>query len=307
MRRLNRFDLNLLQIFDAVYRRGGVSAAARHLHLSQSAVSHALARLRATFNDPLFVRQGNRLVPTPFARAMTGPVAEALGNLDAALFQNARFDPAVARRDFRIGVRLSGEAPRFSAIALRVLAEAPHAGIASVTFRRRELVSLLAGGELDLALDVALPPDDRLCRTYLGAGPLVVVARPDHPCLDMPFDLANYLAQRHVVATGRPHGPAMEDLILENLGLSRRVAVRCQHAITAWQIVAASDCLFTLPRAHAEVLHAIWPMRLLDAPLPAERSSSYLYWHQTAQADPALSWLRAIIVQELQEDEATTE
>ena len=72
MRRLARFDLNLLQIFDAIHSKGGVSAAARHLNLSQPAISHALAKLRDAFDDPLFVRQGNKLVPTPAARAIAG-------------------------------------------------------------------------------------------------------------------------------------------------------------------------------------------------------------------------------------------
>ena len=78
-----------------------------------------------------------------------------------------------------------------------------------------------------------------------------------------------------------------------------RVAVRCQHAITAWQIIAESDMLFSLPRSHAEVLNAVWPMQLLDLPLPVDRGGTYLYWHQAAQADPALEWLRRIIIDEM--------
>lgn len=85
MRHLTRYDLNLLRIFDAIFVKGGVSAAARHLHLSQPAISHALAKLRTQFEDPLFVRQGNRLVPTSAARAIAEPVREALRGLDAAL------------------------------------------------------------------------------------------------------------------------------------------------------------------------------------------------------------------------------
>ena len=108
MRHLARFDLNLLRIFDAIFAKGGVSAAARHLNLSQPAISHALARLRAQFDDPLFVRQGNRLVPTSAARAIAGPVREALRGLDVALDAATAFDPAQTTREFRIGVRLSG-------------------------------------------------------------------------------------------------------------------------------------------------------------------------------------------------------
>ena len=299
MRRLARFDLNLLQVFDAIHAKGGVSAAARHLNLSQPAISHALAKLRDAFGDPLFVRQGNRLVPTPAARAIAGPVREALRGLDAALDAATKFDPGESTREFRIGVRLSGEMPRFSALVARVRSEAPHVALASVTFRRRDLVMALANGDLDLALDVALPADDRLCRHYLGNETQVVVARIGHPSVDGAIDLDSYLALDHVVATARPHGPGIEDMALDRMGLARRVAIRCQHAITAWQIIASSDMLFSLPRSHAEVLHAMWPMQLVDLPLPVEPGGSYLYWHQAAQADPGLGWLRAIIVDEL--------
>ena len=299
MRHLARFDLNLLRIFDAIFAKGGVSAAARHLNLSQPAISHALTRLRTQFDDPLFVRQGNRLVPTTAARAMAGPVREALRGLDVALDAATAFDPAASTREFRIGVRLSGEMPRFSSLVARVRAEAPHVALSSVTFRRRDLVAMLANGDLDLALDVALPADDRLCRHYLGTEPLVVVARKGHPRIDGAIDLDTYLALDHIIATARPYGPGIEDMVLGRMGLTRRIAVRCQHAITAWQIVAASDMIFALPRSHAAVLDATWPMQLVELPLPVEPGGSYLYWHQAAQADPGLGWLRAIIAEEL--------
>src|SRR3546814_15653451 len=86
-------------------------------------------------------------------------------------------------------------------------------------------------------------------------------------------------------------------MALERIGLARHVSVRCQPAITAWRIVATSDLLFALPRSHAAVLDAMWPMQLLDLPLPVEPGGRYLYWHQAAQADPGLGWLRGIIVE----------
>lgn len=299
MRHPARFDLNLLRVFDTIFVKGGVSAAARHLNLSQPAISHALTRLRANFDDPLFVRQGNRFVPTPAARAIAGPVRDALRELDAALDAATHFDPLNATREFRIGVRLAGEMPRFSSLVSRVRRQAPHVALASVTFRRRDLLTALAQGDLDLALDVALPPDDRLCRHYLGTEPLVVAARQGHPDVHGALDLDTYLALDHVVATVRPHGPGIEDFALDDLGLSRRVAVRCQNAITAWQIIASTDMLFSLPRSQAEILHAVWPMQLVGLPLAIEPGGRFLYWHQAAQTDPALGWLRTIIVDEL--------
>lgn len=299
MRNLARFDLNLLRIFDAIFAKGGVSAAARHLNLSQPAISHALAKLRDIFDDPLFVRQGNRLLPTPAARAIAGPVREALRGLDAALDAASAFDPAATTRDFRIGVRLSGEMPRFAALVARVRREAPQATLASISFRRRDLAMMLANGDLDFALDVALPADERLRSHYLGTEPLVVAARHGHPAIHGALDLDTYLALDHVVATPRPHGPGIEDIALDRIGLSRRVAVRCQHAITAWQIIAATDMLFALPRSHAAVLAAMEPMQIFDLPLTVERGGNHLYWHQAAQTDPGHTWLRAILIDEM--------
>src|SRR3546814_6634793 len=127
--------------------------------------------------------------------------------------------------------------PRFSSLVTRVRAEAPHVALASVTFRRRELVTMLANGDLDLALDVALPADERMCRHYLGAEPLVVVARKGHPRVDGAIDLDTYLALGHIIATARTYGPGIEAMALDRMGITRRVAVGCKHEITAWQIV----------------------------------------------------------------------
>jgi len=302
MRHPARFDLNLLRIFDAIYSKGGVSAAARHLNLSQPAISHALARLRGHFDDQLFVRQGNRLAPTSAARAIAEAVRDALRELDTAFDAAMSFDPLAATREFRIGVRLAGEMPRFASLVSRVRSEAPHVSLASVAFRRRDLLTALAQGDLDLALDVALAPDERLHRQYLGTEPLVVAVRMGHPRVDGTIDLATYLALDHVVATVRTHGPGIEDFALENMGLSRRVAVRCQNAVTAWQIIASTDMAFSLPRSQADILQAVWPMQLVELPLTVDQGGRYLYWHQAAQADPALAWLRAIIVEELSHD-----
>src|SRR5512136_1752488 len=102
---LSRIDLNLLVVFDTVYTEGGITAASRKLNLSQPAVSHALGRLRELFGEPLFERQGRGIAPTPLARAIAGPVREALSAVQKTLGEAGRFDPATAERHFRIGMR----------------------------------------------------------------------------------------------------------------------------------------------------------------------------------------------------------
>src|SRR3546814_18853630 len=113
--------------------------------------------------------------------------------------------------------------PRFSSLVTRVRAEAPHVALASVTFRRRELVTMLANGDLDLALDVALPADERMCRHYLGAEPLVFVARNGHPRVDGAIDLDTYLALGHIIATPLPYGPGPRAQQIDHMALTRRV------------------------------------------------------------------------------------
>jgi DNA-binding transcriptional LysR family regulator len=102
---LSRIDLNLLVVFDTVYTAGSITAASRRLNLSQPAVSHALARLREVFGEPLFERQGRGVVPTPLARSIAGPVRDALGAMERTFERAAAFEPTAAKRHFRIGLR----------------------------------------------------------------------------------------------------------------------------------------------------------------------------------------------------------
>lgn len=300
MRSTIRPDLGLLQIFDAIYWKGGVGAAARHLNLSQPAISHALAKLRHQLGDDLFVRQGNALVPTAKARLLADPVRRALSELSGAVDNAASFDPARSHREFRIGIRLSGEMARFPRIVSRLRREAPNAGLVSMTFRRRDAVRALASGDLDLLFDVSSDKwSAQLCSALASSEPLAVATREDHPLVRPPLDLETYLSLEHVVATSRARGPGLEDLALAQRGLVRKVAVRCQHFMTAWQIVATSDLALTLPASQAGMLNAVWPLRLHPLPVPIEARDSYLYWHRGSQNEPGIAWLRQLILDEL--------
>lgn len=295
---LSRFDLNLLLVFDTVLARESVSRAARHLNLSQPAVGHALAKLRQHLGDPLFVRQGNRMVATPAALALAGPVRDALRRIETALAETGGFDPARSTREFRIGVRPTGELPRFARLAQQVIAAAPGVRLASISFRRRDLVRILASGECDAVIDIDLPHDERLCRQPLATEPLAVVARTGHPAIGQGLTLATYLAAGHIVASPRPSGPGAEDIALGQTGLQRRVVVRCQHALTACRIVGESDLLCTLPRRHAEAIGPIWGLALHDLPFTVPTPPANLYWHREAHDDPANRWLRGLILDE---------
>jgi DNA-binding transcriptional LysR family regulator len=292
---ISQIDLNLLVIFETIHAEGGVSNAARRLNLSQPAISHSLARLRALFDDRLFVRAGNGLVPTTRARELVGPIREALRGLDAALASVGAFDPAASTRKFTIGMRHFVEGPNFPALVTRLRAEAPGVSLSSVHFRRRDMSRELASGELDLVIDLVRAASDEVIEQPLETDRLMVVAREGHPRVGGAIDLSTYLALDHVLASPRPSGPGIEDVALAGLGHARRIVVRCQHAWTAWRIVAASDMICTLPRSYAEAMNQTLPNQLVDLPIALEPNNLSVYWHPAADADPGLAWLRSII------------
>lgn len=289
---LSRIDLNLFTVFDAIYREGGITAAAKRLHLSQPATSHALARLRELLDDPLFERHGNDMVPTPTARALAVTIANSLGSLEEMLQRGDRFDPATSRRRFAIAVRDSHERSFVPALVTELSREAPGIDVAVVRIERGSLEEDLSSGELDVAVDVALSTSVDIRRERLGAEPLVVLARQDHPVIRETLDREAYLAMEHVLVTGRRHGGGFEDIALNRLGLSRRIRVRCQQNATAAEVVGSSDMLVTMPRAQAALANRRTNNQVFAFPIDIPSMEHFIYWHANVDADKANQWFR---------------
>jgi DNA-binding transcriptional LysR family regulator len=292
---LSRIDLNLFTVFDAIYREGGITPASRRLHLSQPAVSHALARLRELLDDPLFERRGNEMVPTPMARSLAATIGTSLGSLEQMLQRAGRFDAATSQRCFTIAVRESQELTFLPALVAQIGATAPHVDVAAVRIERRDIEEDLQGGEIDAALDVALPLSREVRREQVSAEPLVVLAREGNPAVQGALDMATYLAHGHVLVTGRRRGGGYEDIALGRLGMSRHIRVRCQQHAAASDIVSRSDLLATM--AHSQALLANRHGNQV-LPLPAEIPpiEMFLYWHANVDADPASQWFRALLL-----------
>lgn len=272
-----------------------MTAAARHLHLSQSAISHSLARLRVAFDDELFVRFGNALVPTALARAIIDPVRDALGGVEQALVASVRFDPATSTRAFRIGLRQANEARVFADIVARAFGKAPGVTLSSVNFRRSEVAHALAHGELDLAIDVPSDATSGLHARALHTDAMVVAARRGHPQIDGAIDLDAYLAADHVHASPRPNGPGLEDQALAEMNRTRRVAVRCQNIWSAWRVVAQTDMILTVLDAHARALLPLADNQIVALPFAIPARPMQLLWHASADRDPGNAWLRGLI------------
>lgn len=295
---IERIDLNLFKVFEAVLREGGITAAARTLNLSQPAVSHALARLREALHDPLFERQGRAMIPTPLARSLAGPVREALGGLETTLRTLDRFDPTSARRRFTVAMRPQLEDQLLPAAIRRLGREAPGIDLTSTPVDWRNMAAALADGTLDAAIDVAGPVGPDIRRRRLRDERIVVLARRGHPLLargQRLLDLTAYLEAEHVRVSLRRHRPGLEDVELARLGLERRIRLRCQSHAAACRIVTRTDLLLTMGEQYARIVNEPFGNRILPAPMPFPPMESYLYWHASADQDPANRWLRRMI------------
>lgn len=295
---ISRVDLNLFVVFDVIYREGNLTRASEALNLSQPAVSHALARLRDRFDDPLFERSGKKMLPTPLAKAIVERVREGLGRLESTLIDGLFFDPTTAERTFTIAMRDVLEAKALPEIAMKLKQIAPNIRFRSVQLARRDIESALVRGSIDFAADVLIPVSKQLHHKLLGSEELSVMMSKNHPLSDKPeaLDLDAYLAAEHVQVSSRPNGPGIEDIALSRLGETRDIAMRCQHYYAAAKVVAQSDWLLTLPTTYATALSDDSAPGLSNviSPLPfqTEPLEVHLYWHAKAEQDPALVWCK---------------
>ena len=288
-------DLNLFRVFDAVYRSGSITRAAALLHLTQPAVSNALTRLRAHFDDPLFAREGRRIAATPFAHGLAQDVSRALDSLTGAVRRGREFDPATSARRFVIAMRDATEFALLPPLVRELQRCGQHLRVHSIRLERSRLSRQLGEGELDFAVDLpfAVGPDIR--QQQLMKAALCVAMRRKHPLAARPLTVARWLSARHVVVSARTSGPVLEDLALQQRGLAREVAVRCQHYYAACEVVAASDLLLTLPRFEGDWIRSRWALHLAPMPLRIGALPITLYWHHAADEDLGSLWFRDLL------------
>ncbi|MGB8115082.1 MAG: LysR family transcriptional regulator [Candidatus Sulfotelmatobacter sp.] len=294
---LSQVDLNLFVVLEAIYREGNITRAGQQLNLTQPAISHALKRLRDLLQDPLFVRRGAHMMPTPFTRNIIEEVRQALQILEMNLGQSHGFDPEHARRNLHVSLWEYLETLILPPLLGRLADAAPGMSITTSRVKRRDLETELASGSLDLAIEIPMTTSDRIRQKWLLNEPYVVMARQRHPAVAGKLDLDTYLRQRHIQVSSRRQGPSLIDVELSRRGLRRQVFLRSQHTFAAYMVVSKTDMLLTLPERHAQLLNlALVSKGLMNQthlfPLHAPRLEAHLYWHESVENDPANRWLR---------------
>lgn len=283
-------DLNLLLTLDVLLAEGSVARAARRLRLSPSAMSRALGRLRDATGDPLLVRNGRGLTPTPRAAALRERVGHVVEEATAILRPVAQLDPATLARTFTIRVSegfVECFAPR---IIARVTKDAPGVRISFVHKADKSSASLREG-VVDLETGVVAPDTGpELLTKALFRDHLVGVTRKGHALARGRVTLARYAASQHVCVSRRGFEREAIDDALHAHGVRRDVVTSVGGFATALGLARATDLVATVPERHTRALRGgMFSFRL---PLPVSAFTVSMLWHPRLDADPAHRWLR---------------
>lgn len=294
---LREIDLNLLVVFHQLMAERRVSRAADALGLTQPAVSNALGRLRRLFGDELFRRTSRGMEPTPFAEALAGPVATALGLLHQAVNQRTAFDPATSERAFTIGMTDIGEIYFLPTLMDALRRDAPQLSISTVRNTAINLRDAMEAGQVDLAIGLLPQLKAGFFQRPLFSQRYVCLMRRGHPLSVAPLTLDAFSAAEHVVVMSAGTGHGRVDALLDRQKIARRVRLRLPHFVAVGHILAASDMIATVPARFAEKVAEPFGLAIVEHPANLPEIAINLFWHARQHQDPANRWLRERLLQ----------
>ena len=285
-------DFNLLLTLDAVLAEGSVARAAKRLRLSPSAMSRSLARVREATGDPLLVRAGRGLVPTPRATALRERVNQLVQEVEAVLRPAELLDIKMLRRTFTLRAR-EGFVENFgAAIIARTCKEAPGVRLCFVQKPNKESTALREGN-VDLEIGVIGPATGPEVRTQaLFRDKFIGVVRKGHPLCKRKITPARYAKGRHISVSRRGVETGMIDAAL---GVEREIVTIVGHFSSALALARATDLIATVPERQTGILRE--GMTSFRLPFPAPEVTISLMWHPRMDADAAHRWLRNLVLE----------
>lgn len=290
---MSRPDLNLLVTLDVLLAEGNVSRAAKRLRLSPSAMSRALARLRETIGDPLLVRAGRGLVPTPRALELRDQVSQLVQDTEAVLRPAEKLDLKQLVRTFALRTS-EGFAENFGpALIARVSDEAPGVRLRFVQKPNKDSAPLREG-TVDLETGIVektTAPELRMQALFRDR--YIGVVRMGHPLTKGKITAVRYATGRHIYVSrvGLDKGPI--DEALKPLGLEREIVTVVDGFATALALARATDLIASVPGRHTASLRA--GMHSFSLPVLTPEITISLLWHPRLHADPAHRWLRECV------------
>ena len=292
---IRSLDLNLLVVFDAMLKHQNVTKAAEAMTLSQPAMSAAISRLRVLFDDPLFVRTGSGMAPTPKAHALSPSVRLVMQTIQTDILRPKKFDPSASDRTFTLVTPDIAEV-NFLPRLLSALAEkSPHLNLKTLAMPREAAADSLASGSADMAIGYF--PDLHKAGFFqqkLITNSHVCLVRKKHPHVGEKITQAQFMQASHAVVKpdGREH---LFEKFLQTKGIQRRVVVELSHFMSLLPIIETSNLVATVPKDLAEFFVQHGDVRYVPTPMKSPVIDVHLFWHQRFQKDPAHMWMRHII------------
>ncbi|WP_051261790.1 LysR family transcriptional regulator [Desulfovibrio inopinatus] len=304
-RHLIESDLNLLVIFEAIYIERSLTRAGRRVNLTQSAVSHALSRLRDMFDDALFIRQGKHMEPTSLASGLYPDVSRALSMLESVVFDRDRFNPARSQREFTLGMGDYGVVVLLPSLLERIRRLAPGIclRIRQTTIENRE--ELLSEGGIDALIGIEQPYGRHIRYCRLLEDRDVLIVRRGHPEFKEGITKEQYQQAEFISLCLKDSSGDPLDMYVNFGRAGRNIVLTIEQETLIPKLVAGSDCIAHIgERVARECIHGL-PLNILPVPLPDTRFMLNLYWNAAQERDPGNMWLREQIKQIAQEITAT--
>ena len=296
---INSIDLNLFLVFQAIYATRSVTLAGDRLGMTQSAVSNALKRMRERFNDALFVRSADGMVPTPVAERLIAPIEEGIACLVQAVDQGRTFEPGTSSRIFRIAVNDIGQLVMMPELLSVARSVAPGVRFETVDVSMADARQRMLHGQIDIALGSWESMGPSFYQQRLFDETFVVLMSKASPLgARERIELEDYLAAEHIAY--RPQGTTDSQLqqTLDRAGAldRRRVVLTAAHSLGLTSIVATSGLLLTAPARLAKAMVATRAdLRSVDAPFEVRPFEIRQQWHERFHQDSGNRWLRELI------------
>ena len=306
---MKNFDFNLLTVLEVLLEEQSVTAAAARLHLSQSAVSKQLSKLRETFDDKLFERTAYGLRPTPKAKQLAPELRRVLNQVEQ-LTRPSEFDPSMSRRKFRIELVETAYSFTYPNFMPELLKQAPNVSIDSKTWHSHSMDKLLRC-ETDMGIACRewdersllhmknLP--EELNYTELTRDHSVCLVRKDHPLLKEEWNLDTFLKYRHLQVTFGGIAQWLLDDVLQIKHLKRDIAINLTDFNSAMQLCEKSDLILCSPAKYAKEMLGHYQLITLPVPTKLVPGAYVLLWHRHFDLDPSHRWLREMIIESVQQ------
>lgn len=282
----HRIDINLYPLFIAIFEQKSISKAAQLLCISQSAVSHALQRLRLQLKDELFVRSGQKMLPTPFAEQIYQPIQTALSTIQNIAIPQHDFDPSMLK-SLKIAIHDEIEPIIFPQLVHHFSQLNLDIQFLSSKLDRKNMLADLSAQQIDFVIDLVQPYQENLQFENLIEDHFVACT------LQTEMDLSLYLSSPHIGVSSRRTGLLLEDIYLNRQQLSRQIFMRCQHYSTALQVLAQyPNAILTIPQSILKHLHYAQDLKIHPLPIELPKIKMGMYWHEHVRQNPRHQFLR---------------